>query len=233
MNILITGAGNGIGYYTAAKLSQQKGNKIIALSRNAASLGKLAAEAEHGNIIPLALDLTTAGMANQVYKFCLSHFTQLDILINNAGALVSKPFHKLTESDFELTLQVNYVAPALLIQNLLPLMGQSQLPTHIVNIGTMGAVQGSAKFAGLAAYSSSKGALATLTECLAEELKEDNIAVNYLALGAVQTAMLEAAFPGFRAPVSPQQMADYIAWFATNAHAHTNGKITSVSQSTP
>ena len=97
----------------------------------------------------------------------------------------------------------------------------------------MGGFQGSAKFAGLSAYSSSKAAVVGLTECLAEELKDKDIFVNCLAIGAVQTEMLSEAFPGYEAPVSPKQMAEYIFDFAIKGSQFYNGKILPVSSSTP
>ena len=97
----------------------------------------------------------------------------------------------------------------------------------------MGGVGGSAKFAGLSAYSSSKGALSILTECLAEELKDYNIHVNALALGAVNTEMLQNAFPGYVANTQPQQMAAFIYDFATTKYSFFNGKVLPVSNSTP
>ena len=97
----------------------------------------------------------------------------------------------------------------------------------------MGGIQGSMKFAGLAAYSSSKGALITLSELLAEEYKEQGIAFNVLALGAVQTEMLQEAFPGYQAPISAKNMADYIGNFALTGNKFYNGKVLQVSSSTP
>jgi NAD(P)-dependent dehydrogenase (short-subunit alcohol dehydrogenase family) len=97
----------------------------------------------------------------------------------------------------------------------------------------MGGFQGSAKFKGLSLYSASKGALAILTECMAEEFKEKNINVNCLALGSVQTEMLAKAFPGYKAQSSPAEMAEFIANFALNAYKQINGKIIPVSASTP
>ena len=97
----------------------------------------------------------------------------------------------------------------------------------------MGGVQGSLKFGGLAAYSSSKGALITLSELLAEEYKERGIIFNTLALGAVQTEMLTEAFPNYQANITPKQMARYIADFALNGTAIFNGKVLQVSNSTP
>jgi NAD(P)-dependent dehydrogenase (short-subunit alcohol dehydrogenase family) len=105
--------------------------------------------------------------------------------------------------------------------------------THIVNISSIGGFQGSVKFPGLSAYSSSKAALVCLTECLAEEFKDKNIAFNCLALGAVQTDMLNEAFPGYKAPVSASSMASFVTDFVLKAHHFMNGKIIPVSLSTP
>jgi len=122
--------------------------------------------------------------------------------------------------------------PFLLIQSLLPLMGKKS-KTHIVNISSMGGFQGSAKFAGLSAYSSSKTALVGLTECLAEELKSTSISINCLAIGAVQTEMLSKAFPGYKAPLKANQMAEYIKEFAVSGSKFYNGKVLPVSSTTP
>jgi NAD(P)-dependent dehydrogenase (short-subunit alcohol dehydrogenase family) len=85
----------------------------------------------------------------------------------------------------------------------------------------------------LSAYSSSKGAVITLTELLAEEYKETGPSFNVLALGAVQTEMLEEAFPGYKASVSADQMANYIFDFSVNGNKLYNGKLMQVSSSTP
>ena len=97
----------------------------------------------------------------------------------------------------------------------------------------MGGIQGSTKFAGLSAYSSSKGAVITLSELLAEEFKEQGIAFNVLALGSVNTEMLQEAFPGYEAPLSPKQMAEYIFNFTLTGNQFYNGKVLQVSSSTP
>ena len=115
---------------------------------------------------------------------------------------------------------------------LLPMMEGSRLK-HVVNITSMGGFQGSAKFGGLSFYSASKAALGNLTECLAEELGEEGFRVNALALGSVQTEMLAEAFPGYKAPLNPGQMAGFIEWFTLEGAVYFNGKILPVSVSTP
>ncbi len=155
---------------------------------------------------------------------------QVDILINNAGLLIHKPFGSFVEEDFDRMFAVNTKAVVFLVQALLDLLNEG---THIVNIGSMGGFQGSVKFPGMSLYSASKGALAILTECLAEELKPKGIRVNMLALGSVDTEMLQQAFPGYSAPVNATEMARYIASFALTAHAVMNGKIIPLSLTTP
>ena len=105
--------------------------------------------------------------------------------------------------------------------------------SHVVTISSMGGIQGSLKFSGLAAYSSAKGAVITLSELLAEEYKTQEIAFNVLAIGAVQTEMLAEAFPDYQASLKASEMADYIYNFATTANKFYNGKVLQVSNTTP
>ena len=154
----------------------------------------------------------------------------VDVLINNAGSLLNKPFSETTVQEFENVYKVNVFGVAEMTKTVLPMMGQEG---HVVTVSSMGGVQGSMKFPGLSAYSSSKGAVITLTELLAEEYKETGPSFNVLALGAVQTEMLEEAFPGYKAPVTALEMAAYIKDFALTGQKLYNGKLLQVSNSTP
>jgi short-subunit dehydrogenase len=229
-NILITGASRGIGFDAVLELAKQPNNRVFALSRNKSKLEKLKelGAAEQIHILPFDL----ANFDETVLNDFLKDINSIDILINNAGLLINQPFETLSKQDWQSVFEVNLFGVVELIQTLLPRL-EKATNAHIVNIGSMGGVQGSSKFPGLAAYSASKAALANLTECLAEELKDKNIKVNCLALGAVQTEMLEAAFPGYEAPVSSESMAAYLAWFALNGHRFHNGKILPVALTTP
>ncbi|HKK77285.1 MAG TPA: SDR family oxidoreductase [Saprospiraceae bacterium] len=228
MKILITGASRGIGYDTALQLAQA-GHRVLALARNAERLEALAEQAA-GNIFPLPQDLVKLDQAR--LTGAIEKIGGLDILINNAGLLVNKPFLDLSSEDWQNSFQVNVFAVVELIRLCLPFLAKSP-QAHILNIGSMGGYPGSQKFLGLAAYSASKGALATLTESLAVELREQKVAVNCLALGAVQTEMLESAFPGYSAPTNSEEMGTFVAQFATTAQRLFNGKIIPVSQSNP
>ncbi len=234
MNIVITGASRGIGFETVLELGKNESNHIIALSRNKKALDNLNKEfSKRNNLGKLTInqfDITDIS-ENEMYSF-FQNFNAIDVLINNAGLLINKPFTELSYSDWFNIFNVNLFGLAKFIKFILPWLEKSK-QAHIVNIGSMGGFQGSSKFPGLSAYSSSKAALANLTECLAEEFKSKNIAVNCLALGAVQTEMLEQAFPGYRAPVTSKQIAQFIAEFSQNMQSLMNGKIIPVALNTP
>lgn len=223
-NIIITGTSRGIGLALAKKLAGE-GHAVLALSRKS--------NEDLANITKVSqvnLDLSVADDFKKVHHFIKSNWEKVDILIHNAGALVNKPFDQLTSNDFNKVYQVNVFAVAKLTQEVLPYLRNG---SHVVTISSIGGIQGSLKFPGLAAYSSSKGAVITLSELLAEEYKNQGIAFNVLALGAVQTEMLEEAFPGYQAPISAKDMACYIADFALNGNKVYNGKVLQVSSSNP
>ena len=234
MNIIITGASRGIGYDTALQLAADPANQLLVLSRKEEKLQALQKAAKVTNpesqLEYLCYDLVNPDQDALLEK--IKNWKQVDILINNAGLLISKPFQDLTMADWQNLFSVNLFGVAAIVKVLLPKLEASE-HAHIVNVGSMGGFQGSAKFPGLSAYSASKAALANLTECLAEELKDKNISANCLAIGAVQTEMLASAFPGYQAPVSSEQMASFFAYFATKGHQFYNGKVLPVSVSTP
>lgn len=224
-NIIITGTSRGIGF-ELAQLFAKNNYQVLALSRNTKPLENLNLK----NITTFSVDLSNENDLKKVTDFVNKNWKQVDILINNAGKLINKPFKKLTSEDFLEVYKVNVFAVAELTRLLIPFLKKG---SHVVNISSIGGIQGSMKFPGLAAYSSSKGALLTLTEVLAEEYKEQQISFNALALGAVQTEMLEEAFPGYKASVSAEEMADYIYNFALTGNKFYNGKILQVSSTTP
>jgi 3-oxoacyl-[acyl-carrier protein] reductase len=221
--IVVTGASRGIGFHLAQSAAAD-GHTVIALSRNIAPLQN------QKGIHPFAVDLSDEAKITAVVSEIKKQFSQIDTLINNAGTLEVVPFAASSFSLFEKTFAVNVFGVAALTRALLPMISKSG---HVVNISSMGGVQGSAKFPGLAAYSSSKGALITLTELLAEEYKTTGPAFNVLALGAVQTEMLATAFPGYQAPVQAEAMAQYILEFSITGQQFYNGKLLPVALGTP
>ncbi|MEX0778275.1 MAG: SDR family oxidoreductase [Balneolales bacterium] len=226
--ILLTGASRGIGYQTALLLADQ-GHHVIAVARSFDKLQELSHKAP-GKIIPIKTDLSDTEDISKLVKEVESLFQTVDVVIHNAGGIKVKPFEELTDDDWQYHLDINYLSAVKLYRGVLPLLDAG---SHILSISSMGGFQGASKFTGLSAYSVSKGALTTLTECLATELSHREIAVNCLCLGAVQTEMLEKAFPGIKAPVSASQMAEYIAEFGLTGHRFFNGKILPVALSDP
>lgn len=224
-NIIITGTSRGIGLELVQGFAKD-GHQVLALSRNPDPVANLQLE----SVSHFPFDITQKSDIDRVSEYIDSAWKQVDVLINNAGLLLNKPFLDTTAAEFESVYAVNVFGVAELIKAVLPYMNQQG---HVVNVSSMGGVQGSAKFPGLSAYSSSKGALITLTELLAEECKDNGPSFNVLALGAVQTEMLEEAFPGYEAPLSAQEMAAYIKGFALDGHRYYNGKVLPVSKSTP
>jgi NAD(P)-dependent dehydrogenase (short-subunit alcohol dehydrogenase family) len=223
-NIIITGTSRGIGYELALQFANA-GHQVLAISRKTPQ-----ALIEHPNVSCLSLDISVAEDLLQVEKFIAQTWKNVAILIHNAGSLLHKPFGQISTEEFQNIYKVNVFAVAELTRICIPYMQEG---SHVVTISSMGGIQGSMKFAGLAAYSSSKGAVITLSELLAEEYKEHGIAFNVLALGAVNTEMLQEAFPGYEAPLSAKEMADYIFNFALTGNKYYNGKVLQVSSSTP
>jgi len=223
-NIIITGTSRGIGYELALEFAAA-GHNVLALSRKQPQ-----ALLENENISRLSIDLSLEEDLEKIQQFIATTWKKVDVLIHNAGALLLKPFGEISAQEFENIYKVNVFGVANLTRICIPYL---QKGSHVVTISSMGGIQGSMKFAGLAAYSSSKGAVITLSELLAEEYKDKGIAFNVLALGAVQTEMLQEAFPGYEAPLNAKEMADYIFDFALNGNKYFNGKVLQVSSTTP
>ena len=222
-NIIITGTSSGIGF-ELVNIFSKNNHRVLALSRDNSKLREL--KLDGVDAIDFDLNHNDYEKINEFLKKA----EKIDILINNAGYLVNKPFKETTLEDFQMVYSTNVFSVAMLIKNTIDFMESG---SNILNISSIGGIQGSVKFPGLSAYSSSKGALNILTEMLAEEYKDRGIHFNSLALGSVQTKMLEKAFPNFTASTSALEMAEYIYNFSTNGYRLMNGKVISVSSTTP
>lgn len=223
-NIIITGTSRGIGF-ELVKLFAADRHHILALSRNE----RPCADLKFNNVTALPFDLGNTDDYQKATNF-LKKWDKVDILINNAGSLLNKPFLETSTEEFKKVYEVNVFGVAELTRSVIPKMDEKG---HVVTISSMGGVQGSMKFSGLSAYSTSKAAVITLTELWAEEFKETGPSFNVLALGAVQTEMLAEAFPGYQAPITALQMARYIKDFALTGQHLYNGKLLQVSNNTP
>jgi len=230
---IITGASSGIGYATSLSLTA-KGHRVFAVARKGEALVKLANEAgtNGGGVVPVEMDISTGNylaLNRELDKAKVSHITGV---LHNAGTLINKPFQQLELTDWQALYGVNVFGVAMLTRNLLGKMGGAQ-NTHIVMVSSIGGMGTTVKYPGLSAYSSSKGAVLIMAECLAEEFKGRNIHVNCLALGSVQTEMLSAAFPGYQAPLKPEEISEFIGGFCEWGWKFFNGKVVPVSLTNP
>lgn len=229
MNIIVNGATKGIGKEIVQLLAKNPMNRILATGRTRTSLENMADN--NTNILPMVIDLSEFdNYAGSLQDMIAMNLQTVDIVINIAGLMIPEKFMKIREADARKMMETNFFGPAAAIRIIKPFCHDG---SHIVNISSMGGFQGSSKYSGLAYYSASKAALACLTECLATEFLESGIKVNCLALGAVQTDMLSEAFPGYEAPVSAPDMAEFICDFALKGNKFFNGKILPVAVSNP
>lgn len=227
---LVTGSSKGIGLQTAIALITKYGYTVIAVSRNISSTYNQLDTSIKEGLIPIDLDINDYSVYAKI-KEQLPSNQHIDLLVNNAGLLINKPFNETSADDAQQMMNTNVLAPFLLTQYLYN-NGLFVDGAHIVNISSMGGYQGSAKFPGLAIYSSTKSALNALSECLSVELN-GKVTVNALCLGAVNTEMLQQAFPGYEAPVTAQEMGAYIANFGVNNRKLYNGKVLPVALNNP
>ena len=224
MNVLITGCSRGIGKAMLDLLiANPRVKRIYALSSNTQI------NFNSSKVIKVNADFLTDSWEDNLKNSLQDKV--LNLVINNAGYLFNGSIEDTSEEEIHKTYRINYFAPLRIIQLMLPNIKEGK--AHIVNIGSMGGFSGSVKYPGLSVYSSSKAALANLSECWAEELKDYGVRSNCLALGAVNTEMLQTAFPEYQAPLIPSQMASKIIDFALNYGEIINGKILPFSLSTP
>lgn len=229
----ITGVSRGIGREMFMECARRPDLKVVGVSRNKEALEAMEKTFMDEGIKDAYLfthDITHP-LTDEIKK-SLEQFGRIDVLVNNAGMMVNKPFLEITHDDWLRCYETNVYGPLRLIQETFSWLSASN-GAHVVNIGSMGGVQGSVKFPGLSTYSSSKAALLGLAECLAEELKDSSVRVNTVNLGAVQTEMLNAAFPGFKASHQPAEVAKWLIEFGLNSGAFMHGKSVELSDSTP
>lgn len=236
LNIVITGASQGVGFEVARQFAALGNNNIVAIARNEENLKKLKnaciKENIQAHLYPIAFDLNSnEPYTSTLIPFIMQNLSHVDILINNAGFLINKAFKDLSNSEMQEMVSTNFLSAAKLIRDIIPLINPAG--GHVVNISSMGGFQGSMKFNGLSVYSASKAAIASLTECLAQEYIESKISFNCLALGAVDTEMFRKAFPTLNAPKTAEQVAKFIVQFAQNGSSYFNGKVIPVTTTTP
>lgn len=223
MNVLVTGVSRGIGLEVLKSFcSQSHISRVYAVSSTVCSF-------KNEKVVYIRCDFLKENWIEKIKSVVRNE--EINILINNAGYLYQGSVKDTSSTEMNNMVQINYLAPIQIVQSLLSNLKIGK--AHIVNIGSMGGFSGSSKFPGLSVYSSTKAALANLSECWAEELKEFGVTSNCLALGAVNTEMLKNVFPNYEAPTSSTLMGEKIVDFSINFNSVLNGKIIPFSVSTP
>lgn len=225
--VVIVGASRGIGKALVENFAKREGFEVVALSRNLAKMQADFVNLPAVKCFEFDLENDVKTQAEKIF----STIGEIDFLINNAGFLVNKPFQEISTQELQKSYQINLFGVFETVQAVISYLNPKI--SHIVNISSMGGFQGSMKFAGLSAYSTSKAALCSFTELFSEEYKASSIAMNCLCLGSVQTEMLAEAFPGYQAPLNTTQISEYISDFTINAHKYMKGKIIPLSLTNP
>lgn len=225
---LVTGVSSGIGEELCKSILEENiENFVIGLSRNQPDSSII--DKYRNRFKFFSVDFNLPQSIEQIFTDTFfQHLTCIDFVVCNAGSLINKPFSEISLIELQSIYNVNVFSQFLIIQKCIPFLAKSQYAS-IVTIGSVGGITQSKKFPGLTAYSSSKGALSILTECLAEEFEGSNISFNCLALGSVNTKMLRQAFPDYVSKTNTNEIAAFIFDFLTSRKKLFNGKTINVS----
>jgi NAD(P)-dependent dehydrogenase (short-subunit alcohol dehydrogenase family) len=232
---IVTGAGRGLGNGIALALAGA-GSDLVLAARSTHELERISQKIitdTKRKVFPLSLDLTKEGEIERLITSVLDEFGRIDVLVNNAGTNVRKPFLEITQQDFDDVAQINLRAVFFLTQAVVNEM-MKQKKGKIINIASLASQIG---LRNVSAYAASKGGIASLTKSLALELAPYNINVNAIAPGYYQTKMTEALFrdeEGYRWVLSripmgraglPDDLAGTAIFLASSASDYITGQI--------
>ena len=190
--IFITGASRGIGKAIAEE-ALNAGHKVVVTSRQSGAFAELVAEHDM-RVFPLQLDVTDRLAVRQAVYQAQAVFGRIDVLVNNAGFGMIGAVEEFTGAEILEQMSVNFIAPMMLIQEVLPLM-RSKKKGHIINISSVAGMVG---YPGSALYAASKHALEGLSQGLSKEVAEFNIKVSMVNPGPFRT---EFAGDSLRTPM--------------------------------
>ncbi|MDN3546964.1 SDR family NAD(P)-dependent oxidoreductase [Mucilaginibacter aquaedulcis] len=181
----VTGASQGLGLSLVKKLLD-KGYRVAATSRNAASLSQSVGLIDKDRFLPLAVDLNNPDCVDDSIKQTMAAFGRIDVLVNNAGYGMAGTVEEISEHDVANIFKVNVLATIEVVKRVLPVM-RRQKSGYIIN---MGSVAGFVGAPGWAIYSATKSAVAAFSEVLALDVDEFNIRVTVVEPSGFRTGFL-------------------------------------------
>ena len=222
--VIVTGAGRGIGRSVATRFGEE-GARVALVARTGAALHETAAllEKRHVPCLPLPADITERGAAEDCVARTEKELGPVDILVNNAGVFLWRPFLELTPEEWDLVLLTNLTGAANFCRAVLPGMVERRRG-RIVNVSSIHGMRGDAN---LAAHSAAKFGLIGLTQSLAREFRDRNIAVNAVCPGTVENKIDETGAEDRREPLAeklwPRDVARTILFLASDDAAGITG----------
>ncbi|MBV8517263.1 MAG: SDR family oxidoreductase [Acidobacteria bacterium] len=218
---IVTGASSGIGRATAERLAE-RGARVVVTARSGETLRAIAAPFGDAMRV-VAGDVADLALVERLFTEAESHFGPVDVLVNNAGAIDVAKLVDTTLDQWERTFAVNVRAVFLACRRALPSMLERERGA-IVNVASISGVVGPEKFPGFTAYCASKGAVISLTEALAVEVKTRGVRVNCVSPGSVDTPMWANVSGGAPASMTPGEIAETILFLASDASRPMNGQ---------
>ncbi len=240
--VIVTGGGGGIGGATSRRFAAA-GAKVAVFDMNLEAAQKVADAivAAGGNAAAFKCDITNRAEVDGAVAATEVQFGPVDVLVNNAGWDVFKPFVKTVPAEWERLIAINLTGALHMLHAVLPGMSERKYG-RIVNIASDAARGGSS---GEAVYSACKGGLVALSKTLAREHARHNITVNVVCPGPTDTALLAGVAEGARDPAKlieafrsaiplgrlgqPDDLASAIAFFGSDDASFITGQVISVS----
>ncbi|MGB8217739.1 MAG: SDR family oxidoreductase [Candidatus Methanoperedens sp.] len=216
-NIIVTGSGRGIGKYIAKRLGKEGAN-IVVTGRAESDIEKVCNEIndDGGRAIFIKGDVTREEDVREVINKTIQKFGKIDVLVNNAGVGLRKLLWETRVEEFEEIMDVNVKGVFLYMKNIIPQMKEGL----IINISS-GA--GKTGIPTLSAYCASKFAVIGLTEAAAGEGGK-NIKIVALCPGSVNTGMFKRMFPGEKADLEPEEVAEKVADICIHPGKYRSGE---------
>lgn len=239
---IVTGGAGGIGGATCRRLAAE-GAKVAVFDMNLEAAEKVAAEirANGGSAAAFKCDITNRAEVDAAVAGTEAQLGPIDVLVNNAGWDIFKPFVKTVPAEWSKLIDINLTGALHMLHAVLPGMSERK-SGHIVNVASDAARGGSS---GEAVYSACKGGLVALSKTLAREHARFGINVNVVCPGPTDTALLAGVAEGARDPAKlieafrsaiplgrlgqPDDLASAIVFFGSDDASFITGQVISVS----